>query len=435
MLELAIGPYAVGRFVPVVKHSQKARSTTRTEQGGVAGTQSSSGQRKTIDARIRSAFSRHVVRSPAGPLRLADGQLAAQVGWLFPLAVMGLVMAIFRGRFRIPLTATHLALLLWLGWAFTYGIVYSFAGGIMHLYYLATLGPPLAALAAIGVVNLWDLSLQRGRGAVLLPITLLMTAAWQLYVQASALGWKLDETTNWMAAITALRAGFGNWLTWIHVALLAGTLVAAGGFIVLLCLRDWGRPGRGLAAGALGMGLLALLLVPMAWALSSVLVAGHGVLPSADLARLNTDGNASAGLRGRFLKLIGSSKLVRFLKANHRGERYLLATSTTWLAAPIIISTGQAVMARGGFHGLDPILSTEKLAQMVRTNQIRFVMLGDLPVISRTLGAEVAGKPIAEWVQANGKLVDSTLWRSYGGRRSSAELYDLRPEVALVSAP
>jgi hypothetical protein len=120
------------------------------------------------------------------------------------------------------------------------------------------------------------------------------------------------------------------------------------------------------------MGLLALLVVPLAWALSSVLVPGHGVLPSADLTRLiNVDGNASARVGSRLAEFMGTSKLVGFLKANRQGERHLLSTSTTRLAAPIIISTGEAVMARGGFHGLDPILSTEKLARMIETNQVR----------------------------------------------------------------
>jgi 4-amino-4-deoxy-L-arabinose transferase-like glycosyltransferase len=166
---------------------------------------------------------------------------------------MGLAMAAFRGRFRRPPAPAQLALLLWFGWVITYGVVYSYAGGIMHLYYLATMAPPLAALAAIGVVSLWDRYLQRGWGAVLLPTTLLLTAVWQFYIQASALGWKLGETANPTAAITALRTGYGDWQTWLHVVLLAGTLVAAGSLLVLCLRRAWGRPGPALAAGALSM--------------------------------------------------------------------------------------------------------------------------------------------------------------------------------------
>ena len=89
-------------------------------------------------------------------------------------------------------------------------------------------------------------------------------------------------------------------------------------------------------------------------------------------------------------------------------------------------------MAMGGFHGLDPILTPEKLAAMVEARQERFVMVGDAPLISRWLGAEVAARPIAEWVQEKGQLVDPALWRSsaLGGRRSGMRLYDLKPAAA-----
>ena len=38
-----------------------------------------------------------------------------------------------------------------------------------------------------------------------------------------------------------------------------------------------------------------------------------------------------------------NTKLIAFLQANRNGESYLLATSTTQVAAPIIISTGESV--------------------------------------------------------------------------------------------
>jgi 4-amino-4-deoxy-L-arabinose transferase-like glycosyltransferase len=107
-----------------------------------------------------------------------------------------------------------------------------------------------------------------------------------------------------------------------------------------------------------------------------------------------------------------------------------LATSTVTLAAPIIVATGEPVMARGGFHGLDPILTPDTLARMVDARDVRFVMLNDLPLVSRRMGAEAAGQPIADWVRANGKSVDPELWRTT--RRSAMTLYDLRPDLGLV---
>ncbi|MBM4327153.1 MAG: glycosyltransferase family 39 protein [Deltaproteobacteria bacterium] len=436
MLELALGPYAVGRFVPPVKPSETGRNEVTAGQASVAGVKPLTGTESPSQRTPPSRWARLFVQAPAGPLRLADGQLAAQVGWLGPLAVMGLALGGLRSPFRLPLSPERLALLLWFLWAVTYGVVYSFAGGIMHLYYFATMAPPLAALAGIGAVSLWDRYLQRGWGVVLLPTTLLATAAWQLYIEAGALGWKLHATLNPVAVVSGLSQDSRDWLSWLHAALLVGSCVAAGVLLTLLLYQTWSPVRRVVAGGALGAGLLSLLAVPFAWALSSVLAPGHGSLPCADLARLvfaDARGAAEFPSWSRFIT--GDSKLVAFLRANRRDERYLLATSSTRLAAPIIISAGEPVMAMGGFHGLDPILSPEKLAWMVEAKQIRFVMLGDLSIISLRLGAEAAGRPVADWVRTNGKLVDSTFWRAYSDGRSRLELYDLRPGAGLVPAP
>jgi 4-amino-4-deoxy-L-arabinose transferase-like glycosyltransferase len=424
MLELLVGYNGIGRFIARVKPPETAGSEPETAQSARSSARqatdaSSAGER--LPSRV---LSRLFVQTPTGPLRLADGQLAAQVAWLLPLAVMALAIGTFQTRFRRPLAVTDLALLFWFCWIVTYIIVYSYAGGIMHFYYLVTMAPALAALAGIGLAGLWSYYRQRGSLALLLPVTLLLTAAWELSIQASALGWTLDT----------LRERSGDWQSWLHIVLVAGTLIAAAGLFLILRRQASNRTARALAKGLLAMGLIALLAIPLAWALSSVLLPGQGVLPSADLYRLDARSrNSDARVLGRFGRTVDTAKLVGFLKANRRGERYLLATSTAQLAAPIIINTGEAVMARGGFHGLDPAAPPEKLARMVEAKQVRFVMLGDVAVVSRRMGADAAGKPVADWVRMNGRLVEQALWRSFRSR-SSMELYDLRPDIALVPA-
>lgn len=72
-------------------------------------------------------------------------------------------------------------------------MVYSLLGGIFHFYYLAILAPPLAVLAAVGLKELWALHRQGGPGHWWLPAALLAGALWQLYVQASGLGWSWGQ--------------------------------------------------------------------------------------------------------------------------------------------------------------------------------------------------------------------------------------------------
>lgn len=404
MLELVVGHNGVGRFVSRVKPPALAASV-----------------RSAPDANPRSVVSRLFVRTPAGPFRLADAHLVAQVGWLFPLAAMALLTGAFQSKLRRPLAPTHLALLFWFCWLVTYSVVYSYAGGIMHFYYLTTMAPALAALAGIGVVGLWGYYRRSGSRAVLLPVTLLLTAAWEFYIQVNALG----------GTFNSMREPSSKWLVWLHLSLGGGTLVAVAGLILLLFKRFSNRVSHMFAAGSLAMGILALLAVPVAWALSSVLVAGHGVLPSADLYRLvPVVRNAAARGGGRFGHSVDTSKLVEFLQSNRMGERYLLAATTTQLAAPIIIETGEEVMARGGFHGLDPAVTPESLGRLVAERQVRFAMVGDVSLISNRMGAVAAGKMTADWIRENGKLVPSALWRSHGG---GMELYDLRPAVGIVS--
>jgi len=410
MLGLAVGPYGLGRFVRLAEFRSASIAAAAAPTTEAAGSTD-----RALEAGPRRGLARLFVRAPAGALRLADGQLAGQVGWLLPVVLAGVVLGASRDRTRGPLSGTRLAVILWLGWLVTYGVVYSYAGGFFHFYYLVTIAPPLAALAGIGLVVLCEAFLQSARRGTLLPVTLLLTAGWQLYIDASALGWTLGESHP------------------LHIALVSGALLSAAVLIVMLAVRPGasrplGPRARALAASAVAIGLVAALLAPAAWALSSVLVPGAAALPSADLGRfVPVAGEAPA--RVRVAERYDPTGLVEFLEANYAGERYLLATTTTRLAAPIFIASGRSVMAMGGFHGLDPILTPERLAAMVEARQIRFVMVGDAGFISRRLGADVAARPITEWVQAKGQLVDPALWRSsvLGGRRSGMRLYDLRP--------
>jgi hypothetical protein len=125
----------------------------------------------------------------------------------------------------------------------------------------------------------------------------------------------------------------------------------------------------------------------------------------------------------------------------------MLATLNTQQAAPIILATGKPVMAMGGFAGSDPILTPETVEQIVQRKQLRFVLVGGTggAVLSRR-GALVQ-KPLIEWIQQHGHVVQPVLWRSAransgrslrggyngrsrGGRGSGAasQLFDLRPD-------
>jgi 4-amino-4-deoxy-L-arabinose transferase-like glycosyltransferase len=304
---------------------------------------------------------------PVGPLRLAHAALAAQFAWALPLAVLGAVLGWRRRRAPVAL---------WTTWALTYGIVFSAAGGIFHAYYLAALAPPLAALAGIGCFELWR------HGPLYLALGLSVTALWQGYIVGASLQWDM------------------TWIGFPAVALLAGAATL------------W-RTKRPPAL----IGGVALLILPTLWALSAVFSPGNLTLPSSSLARwLGIDDGRGRLLSRNYGALTDDPKFRAFLQ-EHRGDAaFLLAAPNALLAAPVIIQTGQPVMAFGGFFGTDPVSSVEGFARKVERGDVRFVVLGN----------NRRARDFDRWVQAHGTPVDPDRWRSLPSEpRRSIVLYDL----------
>ena len=305
-----------------------------------------------------------------GPLRLAQPILAAQFAWMLPLAVLGLVLVRRRDR-------SHASLALWGLWAVAYGIVYSLAGGIFHIYYLATLAPPLAALAGIGCLQLWR------RGPLHVAAGLAASALWQGWLAGASLGW----VSTWM--------GFP-----------AVALLAAGAVL-------W----RGKRPPAT-IGGVALLALPAVWALSAIYSPGNLTLPSASLPRwLGIADGRGPALSRTFTPLTDDPRLIQFLTDRRGGSRFLVAAPTAMLAAPIIVRTGLAALAAGGYLGSDPILGTDALAALVARGELRFAVVSNR-------GRQGS---FARWVRANGTVVDPAQWRSVQPEPwRSIALYELK---------
>ncbi|CAN5547461.1 hypothetical protein BH10PSE6_BH10PSE6_16470 [soil metagenome] len=326
-------------------------------------------QQRTVQAQIQNFQAYDAV--PAGPLRLATPRLAAQFAWLLPLAALGLL--VLRRRDGI-----HPSLALWGVWLVTYGVVYSAAGGIFHLYYLSALAPPVAALAGIGAMKLWR------RGPGWLAAGLGLCAAWQIWVAGASLGW------------------LSLWLGFPIVALAAGAAAV---------WRDKRPPAA--------IGGVALLILPIAWALSPIFSPGNVMLPSASLPRwLGLDDGRGPLLSRTYAALSADPKLHAFLVAHRGTARFAVAAPTTQLLAPLIVRTGLPAMAVGGFFGHEPILTLDAFGAMVRRGEVRYVLLP----------GRAQPTDFTRWVRSNGIPVHDAKWRSVTieGRRPLM-LYDVRP--------
>ena len=325
-------------------HVAKTESNSMIELAfGTYGAQLVSGAGSVVNplpsadsARARSVFFDDV---EPGVARLLDRHLAGQTSWFLPFVVMALAMVLGMPGLS---NEARWSLAAFAGWAVLYGAAFAYDRGTFHGYYLATIGPPVAILAAVGIERVS--AELRGHERWLLALWV-VAAGWQVYVQSQA----------------------GSHFQWIIVAIVVAAVCALLGGIAVF--RTVGST----------LGTLGLLVAPAAWALSSVIVPRVNTLtPSADILRL-------AGVTRDLLELASSGygvatddpKLFAFLQQHAHGETYLLATPNARLAAPIIIHTGKAVMAIGGFSGEDRIMSPERLRSMVAAHQVRYIFLGD----------------------------------------------------------
>jgi 4-amino-4-deoxy-L-arabinose transferase-like glycosyltransferase len=393
MFELIAGENFIRRFVP---RGDRLRQTSAAAVN----------PNTTPDQTTARLLGRDYV--PAGPSRLAAPHLAAQTGWLFPLSVIGGVAAWRRYRKRPGNERLQLAL--WAGWALAYGIVFSAAAGLFHVYYLVAMAPALCALTGIGTAVLWSLYAAGEAKSLIVPATLAATAGWQAYIVNGYLNEYLTLGEKWV------------------VPTLIGTacLTAAG----LVALR------RALPRLTGSVALALLLIMPTAWSFGTVLVKGNTGFPAARPPFLN---DAAETQRRRWSMVAGAlggdPKLIDFLRSHHRSEAYLLASVNSRQAAPIIIATGDPVIALGGFSGRDPILTLDEFARLVEDRRLRFALVGDGSPGLRRIFGEDGQKPLVDWIRENGRLVDPIQWRavsgvSFEGRSAEAvgaQLYDLRP--------
>jgi hypothetical protein len=96
-----------------------------------------------------------------------------------------------------------------------------------------------------------------------------------------------------------------------------------------------------------------------------------------------------------------SASVVNYLEAHQGSAKYLVAASGSHTTAPIILSTGKAVVTIGGFGGSDPAPTVTQLAQMVAGGELRYVLLG-------SGGGGPGGgtsQALTTWVKAHGTVV------------------------------
>ncbi|HEY1834551.1 MAG TPA: glycosyltransferase family 39 protein [Solirubrobacteraceae bacterium] len=355
-----------------------------------------------------------------GPARLLNAALGGQAGWLLGFAVVGGLAILLATRLRS--SEKRSGWLIAVGGAFLVtAVLFSFASGIFHPYYVSLLAPFVAALFGAGIAQL----LQWPRGARLLgPAAILAGVVVELVVRS-----RYPGQLAWLAPVLivcGLAAGAALLVARSRRARLAA--LAAIGAALLLAPGVWafdtlgyatsstfpaggpasaeqggggfGGPGggRGGVPGASGAGGRGGTVggQPLFGPAGSGAGAGAAQgTPSGGGPELGASGTAPAGIPGVDASAGGSGtgrafgpgaggaggggfggagsidEVLSYVK-RHGGGTIAVASQSS--AAAAILQRGASVAGIGGFSGRESDVSVSWLAQEVRSGKIRWVL-------------------------------------------------------------
>jgi 4-amino-4-deoxy-L-arabinose transferase-like glycosyltransferase len=295
----------------------------------------------------------------AGWTKLVGDRLGTQIGWLFPSALLGLAVGLWRSRGRPRTDACRGGLVMWGTWLAVSAAVLSKID-VPHTAYVAILAPPLAALTAVGVVlGVRDLREREWR-AWLLPTMVVANAAWAVF----------------------LSRDYTGFLPWLVPVVLASAATALAALSVALLRRRAEKQtatpervavtARVTVAGTV-LGLVAMLAAQATWAalVLDPLYAGSPAEATTgpSLVALGALAHAEAGAAD-------TRRLLGYARAHRDGAGYLFAADTA-TGTQLINATGADILLMGGFSGLAPNPTLRSVERLVSTGRLRLFLLTD----------------------------------------------------------
>jgi 4-amino-4-deoxy-L-arabinose transferase-like glycosyltransferase len=351
--------------------------------------------------------------------RLFGADMAGQVAWLIPAALISFGALLWLTR-RSPRTdRVRAAALLWGGWLIVTGLTFSFAQGIIHPYYTVALAPAIGALVGIGAATLWS-SRHHGFSRVMLGIGIAAT---------SVLAYLLLDRSP-------------QWLPWLHYAVLVLGLAVSAVVLVGHTLT------RRMALATAAAGIMVSLAAPTAYSLQTAATPHSGSIPSAGPTinasgpggfggrpggfggtaggprpgagggpgfggpggagrpGANTLGGLSAGtsrgvggVGGLLNGSTASAALVTALRANASAYTWAAAAVGANSAAGYQLASGEPVMSIGGFNGTDPAPSLAEFQKFVAEGKIHYFFAGRGGFGAGATGS-TSSSAITAWVEA-----------------------------------
>ncbi|HEY3872836.1 MAG TPA: glycosyltransferase family 39 protein [Actinocrinis sp.] len=325
----------------------------------------------------------------SGWAKLVGEHLGPQIGWLYPLALISLAAGLWRLRRRPRTDVLRGGFVLWGTWLAVVAVVYS-AMRIPHTAYLALLAPPIAALCAAGIVMFWR--------TWLLPVLVATETGWAIF----------------------LWHGYTGFLPWLEPAVIVVSVLAIIGTAVRAVTRI-----RRLGIAAAGLGVVAMLASPIAWAASTLDTSYSGTAIDATAgpdttSAASADNRITAAIRIGVINFLNNSAtltpaeqgLLAYVEA-HRGPSttYLFATDSWLIAQPYVEADAAPVLPMGGFSGDVPQPTLAEVQDLVRTGRVSYFLLNPPGAIGMSaLFGSAAGQSIQAidaWIHKSCTLVQS----------------------------
>lgn len=374
--------------------------------GSVGSPAASGGWGATLTALVH-AVTGHGAAAGAGasssPTKLLELPLVTQIGWLYPAAIAGIALGLWRwwprreeGRVRgrradaarpgaeataIDARARFALVVLAAVWLVTAAVVLSLTR-VPHTAYVAALGEPLVLLTAVA----WGEGVQllraesRGRRLVL-PGIALAQGAW------------------WAVLVTQARLP--------GILLLPAMVVGVAGVVVGVVAALSSARGRRVAPAALAA---ALLCVPIATSLQVLDDArdGSGGDAYVGVTAQKSDPDetfavsspapwgGSAGLTPAMAQLVDTARA----HGGGSSGQALMVTDSWAISAQIIDATGADVLTDGGYSGHVPVFTVPALEQMVHSGRARLLAVAKGAPESdpvRHVATEPGCRQVGEW--------------------------------------
>jgi 4-amino-4-deoxy-L-arabinose transferase-like glycosyltransferase len=298
--------------------------------------------------------------------RLFTGEMAEQISWLLPAALIALVAGLALTWSAPRTDLRRAALVLFGGSMVSTGLVFSFMQGTIHPYYTIALAPSIAATLALTGSVLWE---QR--------------AGWTARIVAAVM---VESTVVWDAHL------LGSWHPELKVALIVVSVIAVAGIM----FREF------LGRFAVVAVLAALLVGVGGSGAYAVSTAGHthsGSIPSVGPSTSQMGGGSSSNSSS-------NTALTALLAATT--TRWAAATNSAGSSAPLQIGSGRAVMAIGGFNGSDDSPTLAQFEAYVKAGDIAYYVAsgqsgGGAGGGGGTGGGSTSATQIATWVAAHYK--------------------------------